>query len=102
MEPLRWTRGHLKGTAVQIGPWSPGKRVVLTEGVEDALAVQKCVPDVAAWAVRIARGNDTLNDHAINGFDGDAATPMLAKGGRVDLSDQEIIDAVAYMVTESQ
>ena len=60
------------------------------------------VGDVAAWAVRIAQGNDTLNDHAINGFDGDAVTPMLAKGGRVDLSDQEIIDAVAYMVTESQ
>jgi cytochrome c5 len=60
------------------------------------------VGDVATWAVRIAQGNDTLNDHAINGFDGDAVTPMLAKGGRVDLSDQEIIDAVAYMVTESQ
>ncbi len=60
------------------------------------------VGDVATWAVRIAQGNDTLNDHAINGFDGDAVTPMLAKGGRVDLSDHEIIDAVAYMVTESQ
>ena len=58
--------------------------------------------DVAAWAPRIAQGMDVLNDHAINGFDGDAATPMLAKGGRVDLSDQEVIDAVAYMVEQSQ
>ncbi|MDJ0906210.1 MAG: c-type cytochrome [Woeseiaceae bacterium] len=58
--------------------------------------------DVAAWEPRIAQGIDVLNDHAINGFDGDAITPMLAKGGRADLSDQEVIDAVAYMVEESQ
>jgi cytochrome c5 len=58
--------------------------------------------DVAEWAPRIAQGMDVLNDHAINGFDGDAPTPMLPKGGRVDLSDQEVIDAVAYMVEQSQ
>ncbi len=58
--------------------------------------------DVAEWEPRIAQGIDVLNDHAINGFDGDAITPMLAKGGRADLSDQEVIDAVAYMVEESQ
>lgn len=60
------------------------------------------VGDVAEWAPRIAQGMDMLNDHAVNGFDGDAATPMLAKGGRADLSDQEVIDAVVYMVNESQ
>lgn len=60
------------------------------------------VGDVEAWAPRIAKGMDVLNDHAINGFDGDAPTPMLAKGGRVDLSDQEVIDAVTYMVEQSQ
>ena len=43
-----------------------------------------------------------LYDHAINGFDGDAVTPMLAKGGRMDLSDQAVRDAVDYMVSESQ
>lgn len=58
--------------------------------------------DIAAWAPRIAQGIDVLIDHAINGFDGDAVTPMLAKGGRADLSDQEVIDAVAYMVEQSQ
>ena len=58
--------------------------------------------DVDQWTARIAQGIDTLNDHAINGFDGDAPTPMLAKGGRADLSDQEVIDAVAYMVEQSQ
>ena len=60
------------------------------------------VGDVDGWTARIAQGMDVLNDHAINGFDGDAETPMLAKGGRMDLSDQEVIDAVTYMVEESR
>jgi cytochrome c5 len=57
--------------------------------------------DVAGWTNRIAQGMDVLNDHALNGFAGSAGY-MPPKGGRVDLSDQEIIDAVAYMVNESQ
>jgi cytochrome c5 len=60
------------------------------------------VGDTEAWSHRIAQGIDVLNDHAINGFSGEAMTPMLPKGGRPDLSDQEIYDAVAYMVSESQ
>ncbi len=57
--------------------------------------------DVAAWAPRIAQGTDVLNDHALNGFTGPVGY-MPPKGGRVDLSDQEIIDAVTYMVEESR
>ena len=57
--------------------------------------------DAGAWASRIAQGNDVLNDHAVNGYSGSAGY-MPAKGGRADLSDQEVIDAVAYMVAESQ
>jgi len=60
------------------------------------------VGDAAAWAPRLAQGADILYDHAINGFSGEAATPMLPKGGRVDLSDQAVQDAVDYMVSESQ
>jgi cytochrome c len=59
------------------------------------------VGDVAAWTPRIAQGMDVLNDHAINGFTGEAGI-MLPKGGRADLTDQEVMDAVAYMVAESQ
>jgi len=59
------------------------------------------VGDVAQWAGRIAQGKDVLYNHAINGFDGDAVTPMLPKGGRTDLSDEEIKGAVDYMVGES-
>lgn len=59
------------------------------------------VGNVADWAPRIAQGNDVLYNHAINGFQGEAITPMLPKGGRADLSDQEVRDAVDYMVSES-
>ena len=57
--------------------------------------------DVEAWAARIAQGMDVLNDHAINGFTGEAGY-MPPKGGRVDLSDEEVISAVEYMVAESR
>jgi len=57
--------------------------------------------DAEAWAARIAQGMDVLKDHAINGFQGSAGY-MPAKGGRVDLSDEEVASAVEYMVSESQ
>ena len=57
--------------------------------------------DTAAWAPRIAQGMDTLNSHAISGFQG-AAGVMPPKGGRLDLSDGEIIAAVEYMVEQAQ
>ena len=53
--------------------------------------------DAEAWAPRIAKGIDILNDHALNGFSGETGV-MPKKGERVDLSDEEIIRAVAYMV----
>ena len=56
--------------------------------------------DAAAWAPRIAQGMDVLHDHAINGYTGSAGF-MPAKGGRLDLSDQEVRDAVVYMVDEA-
>lgn len=59
------------------------------------------VGDVDAWSARIAQGNDLLYDHAINGFTGDAGV-MLPKGGRLDLSDEEVTAAVDYMLVESQ
>jgi len=53
--------------------------------------------DVDAWAPRIAQGMDTLIDHALNGFTGGTGV-MPQKGERVDLSDEEIIGAIEYMV----
>jgi len=50
-KPSRITTGRLPGAAVRVSPWRDGQRVLLTEGVEDALAVAAACPDVAAWAV---------------------------------------------------
>jgi cytochrome c5 len=56
--------------------------------------------EVAVWAPRIAQGQAVLGDHTLNGFTGDAGF-MPPKGGRIDLSDEEILSAVAYIVEQS-
>ena len=53
------------------------------------------------WAPRIEQGLDVLKEHAIKGYQGSAGY-MPAKGGRTDLSDEEVANAVDYMVSESQ
>ena len=54
--------------------------------------------DHAAWAPRIAKGKATLYDHALKGFSGQAGV-MPAKGGRTDLPDDLIKQAVDHMVS---
>jgi cytochrome c5 len=49
------------------------------------------------WAPRIEKGIETLYDHAINGFN-----MMPAKGGRADLSDDDIKAAVDFMVSNAK
>ena len=56
--------------------------------------------DAAMWAPRIAQGIQVLKDHAVNGYTGSTGH-MPPKGGRIDLSDQEIHDAVDYMAAEA-
>jgi cytochrome c5 len=53
--------------------------------------------DKAAWKDRIAKGNETLYKHAIEGFNA-----MPAKGGRADLSDDDVKAAVDYIVSQAQ
>ena len=55
--------------------------------------------DVAAWSDRIAKGTDVLHDSGVNGL---AGTGMIAKGGCMNCSDEEVIAAVDYMVAGSQ
>ena len=57
--------------------------------------------DKAAWADRIAQGEATLSEHAIKGFQGKTGM-MPPKGGRADLSDEDVKAAVAYMVEASR
>ena len=52
--------------------------------------------DKAAWAERLAQGADTLHKHALAGYQGKAGF-MPAKGGRTDLTDQSVMNAVDYM-----
>ncbi len=52
--------------------------------------------DKSAWAPRIAKGKPTLYQHAIAGFNS-----MPARGGQADLADQEVKNAVDYMVSKS-
>lgn len=57
--------------------------------------------DKAAWGPRIAKGAETLHKHALEGFQGSAGF-MPAKGGRADLADKSILNAVDYMVSQSK
>jgi cytochrome c5 len=57
--------------------------------------------DKTAWAPHIAKGKDTLYNHAINGFKGNSGV-MPPKGGRTDLSDADVKAAVDYMVSNSK
>ena len=49
------------------------------------------------WARRIAQGLPTLREHALQGLT-DEGGVMPAKGGRPDLPDQSVLNAVDYMV----
>ena len=57
--------------------------------------------DKAAWADRIAQGESMLSEHAIKGFQGKTGM-MPPKGGRADLSDEDVKAAVSYMVEANQ
>ena len=59
------------------------------------------VGNAAAWADRIAAGNDSLYANAINGLGGSSGV-MPAKGGNTTLSDAEVKAAVDHMVSQSQ
>jgi len=55
----------------------------------------------ADWGARVAQGANVLQDHVINGYQGDAGY-MPPKGGRIDLSDDEITSAMDYMLEQSR
>jgi cytochrome c5 len=57
--------------------------------------------DKAAWAPRVAEGKATLYEHALKGFQGHSGV-MPAKGGRADISDELVKQAVDQMVQMAQ
>jgi cytochrome c5 len=59
------------------------------------------VGDKAAWAPRVAEGNDVLYKHALEGFTGKSGT-MPPRGGHSELSDSDVKAAVDYMVSKAK
>jgi cytochrome c5 len=57
--------------------------------------------DKADWGPRIAQGNDTLYQHALNGFQGKKGV-MPPKGGNTALADADVKAAVDFMVSQSK
>ncbi|MGV6859972.1 MAG: c-type cytochrome [bacterium] len=57
------------------------------------------IGDKAAWAPRIAEGNEVMYNIALHGKPG---TAMVAKGGQAQLSDEAVKAAVDYMVSKSK
>lgn len=53
------------------------------------------------WASRIKQGFSVLVKHAVEGFNGPTGGVMPAKGGAMDLTDDEVARAVAYMANQS-
>ena len=51
--------------------------------------------DAAAWEARMAKGKETLYANSINGINA-----MPAKGGRPDISDTDIEEAVDFMLAQ--
>ena len=49
--------------------------------------------DIGAWKKRIWQGEEVLEQHALQGY-----LKMPAKGGHPELSDQDVIDAVHYVI----
>lgn len=57
------------------------------------------IGDKAAWAPRVAQGMDAMKKVALEGKPG---TGMIAKGGRTDLNNADVIAAMEYMIESSK
>jgi cytochrome c5 len=55
------------------------------------------ISDPSLWTTRIGQGNDTLYQHALEGYTGEFGY-MPPKGARMDLSDDDVKGAVDYMI----
>lgn len=76
-KPARCTAGRQLGAAVRVSPWREGQPIILTEGVEDALAVLQACPSATVWAIlgadNAARVQLPLGAPVTLCLDGDAA-----------------------------
>ena len=57
------------------------------------------IDDKAAWKPRLAKGEAVLIENSIKGFKGNSGF-MPAKGGKTSLSDEEVTNAVHYIISK--
>jgi len=57
--------------------------------------------DVPAWAPRLEQSAELIQDHVLNGYTGEAGY-MPPKGGRMDLTDEEVLEALDFMLEAVQ
>ena len=67
----------------------------------DGLGGAPITGDAEEWERRTAKGLAKVRQNAIDGLEGGTGV-MPAKGGRMDVSDEEIIALVDYMLEASQ
>lgn len=84
-------------TSEEVGPGNQVFTAVCSTCHANGLLQAPRFGNKADWAPRIEKGMETLYTHAINGFKN-----MPARGGRQDLSDDEVKAAVDYMVSQSK
>jgi cytochrome c5 len=60
------------------------------------------IGDKEAWKERIDSGIAVLYQRAINGWDGPSGKRMPARGGNWNLTDDQVMAAVDYMIHNSQ
>lgn len=91
-------------TLAQAAPAQPQEAAAPDGAAVYASACQAChitgaagapIPGSGPWAERAAKGADALYASAINGLNA-----MPAKGGRMDLSDDEVKAAVDHMLAQ--
>ncbi len=101
--PLYVPEGSLKVAAADAGPTEGQKVYQRSCGLchDQGIAGAPALGDAADWSRRLEQGIDLVYDHAINGFQGSVGM-MPAKGGFVQLSDDEVRQAVDYILEQSR
>ncbi len=58
--------------------------------------------EIEVWAPRIAKGIEILNQHALEGYESPTGHEMPARGGNEDLTDEEVLAAVQFILSLSR
>ena len=98
-EPMVATKEVTEETAVAFGGSTDGKMIYdnVCTACHSTGAGGSPKLEVAAWAGRTEKGIDELVKQASDGFQGSLGF-MPAKGGRTDLSDEQVKVTVQYML----